>query len=69
MQARTTLLSAALGFALLVGPARAADLPKEGTVTATWSGAGTFKSIPLGEERWFGSIEEYGFTVGSGLLA
>ena len=69
MQARTTLLSAAaFGFALLVGPARAADLPKEGTFTATYSAAGTLKSIPLGEERWFGSSEEYGLTVGSGLF-
>jgi hypothetical protein len=69
MQARTTLLSAAaLGFALLVGPARAADLPKEGTFTATFSAAGTYKATPLGEERWFGSWEEYGLSVGSGLL-
>jgi hypothetical protein len=37
--------SAALGFALLVGPVWAADLPKEGTVTATWSGAGTIPAI------------------------
>src|SRR4051812_46305628 len=69
MQARTTLLSAAvLGFALLGGPARAADLPKEGTITATYSSAGTSKATPLGEERWFASYEEYGLTVGSGLL-
>ena len=69
MQARTTLLSAAvLGFALLVGPARAADLPKEGTINVTYSAAGTFKQIPLGEERWFGSFEDYGLSVGSGLL-
>jgi hypothetical protein len=68
MQARTTLLSAALGFALLVGPAQAADLPKEGTVTATYSAAGTSKDISLGEERWFNSFEEHGLTVGEGLL-
>src|SRR5690242_3317960 len=49
VQARTTLLSAAaLGFALLVGPARAADLPKEGTFTATFSAAGTYKPNPAG---------------------
>ena len=57
MQARTTLLSAALGFALLVGPARAADLPKEGTFTSTYSAAGTYKATSLGEERWFNSSE------------
>jgi hypothetical protein len=69
MQARMTLLSAAaLGFALLVGSARAADLPKEGTVAATYSSTGTFKSIPLGEERWFNSWEEYGLSVGDGLV-
>src|SRR3954451_23222214 len=55
MQARATLLSAALGFALLGGPTRAADLPKEGTITATYSAAGTYKATPLGEERWFNS--------------
>jgi hypothetical protein len=69
MQARTTLLSAAaLGFALLVGPARAADLPKEGTFTATYSSAGTSKATALGEERWFSSWDEYGLSVGSGLF-
>ena len=69
MQARTILLSAAaLGFALLIGPARAADLPKEGTFTGTYSAAGTYKTTPLGEERWFSSSEQYGLTVGSGLL-
>src|SRR5947209_3563636 len=68
MQARTTLLSAALGFALLVGPARAADLPKEGTITATYSAAGTYKSAPVGEERWINSTEEFGLIVGDGLL-
>src|SRR5690242_14819918 len=67
MQARTTLLSAAaLGFALLVGSTRAADLPKEGTFTATYSATGTHKQIPLGEERWVASYEEDGLIVGSG---
>ena len=61
MQAHTTLLSAAaLGFALLVGPARAADLPKEGTFTGTYSAVGTSKPSPLGEARWFGSWDEDG---------
>src|SRR3954447_16253197 len=69
MQARATLLSAAaLGFALLGGPTRAADLPKEGTITATYSAAGTYKATPLGEERWFNSWEEHGLTVGDGLF-
>src|SRR5689334_22436869 len=69
MQTRTILLSAAaLGFALLVGPARAADLPKEGTIASTYSSAGTSKDIQLGGERWFSSIEEHGLEVGSGLL-
>ena len=69
MQARTTLLSAAaLGFALLIGPTRAADLPKEGTFTATYSAAGTFKATMLGEDRWFVSFEEHGLSVGSGLF-
>jgi hypothetical protein len=68
MQAHTTLLSAALGFALLVGPAWAADLPKEGTDTGTYSAIGTSKATSLGEGRWFGSSEEDGLQVGGGLL-
>jgi hypothetical protein len=69
MQAHTTLLSAAaLGFALLVGPARAADLPKEGTFTGTYSAVGTSKPSPLGEARWFGSWDEDGLSVGGGLF-
>jgi hypothetical protein len=69
MQARTTLLSAtALGFALVVGSAWAADLPKEGTFTVTSSLAGTFKATTLDEGRYFDSWEEYGLAVGDGLL-
>src|SRR3954467_15260658 len=69
MQARTILLSAAaLGFALLVGPARAADLPKEGTFTVTSSLAGTYKATTLDEGQYFDSWEEYGLAVGDGLL-
>ena len=67
MQARTTLLSAAaLGFALLVGPARAADLPKEGKYKGTTSGYGTLKSIPVGKERVLTNWDENDLTLTDG---
>ena len=67
MQARTTLLSAAaLGFALLVGPARAADLPKEGKYKGTASGYGTYKSIPVGKERVLTISDENNLTLTDG---
>lgn len=69
MQAHRTLLpAAALSLALFVGYARAADLPKEGTITVSYSAVGTFKSTSLGDERWFSSTEEYGLALGDGLL-
>jgi hypothetical protein len=71
MQPRTGLLSTAafaLGAALAFGTAAiAADLPKEGTFNATQYAAGTFQPTGLGKERWFGSSEDYGVSLGSGL--
>lgn len=48
--------------------AMAADLPKEGTFKATYSGAGTYKVTALGKERWFASFDANGLSVGDGLL-
>ena len=61
----TLVLTAAMAFG---ATAIAADLPKEGTFTATYSAVGTTKSSPLGEARWFGSWDEDGLSVGSGLF-
>src|SRR5690348_15061123 len=67
MQARTTLLYvAAFGFALLVGPARAADLPKEGKYKGVVSGYGTNKSIPIGKERVLITWDENDLTLTDG---
>ena len=68
MQPRTILVFAALGVALLAGTAPAADLPKEGTFTTTYSSAGTVKITPLGKQRLFAAFDENGLTVGDGLL-
>jgi hypothetical protein len=70
MKKRTAILSAAtLGVALAGGAARSADLPKEGTFTATASAAGkNTVNAALGKERWFGAWELNGLSVGSGLL-
>lgn len=70
MQPRTSMLSAAvLSGAMLVSTAAgAADLPKDGTFTATYSAAGTYKATTVSKERWFASWDENGLTVGSGLL-
>ena len=66
MQARTTLLSAALGFALLVGPVRAADLPKEGTFSGAYTGWGTYKATEVGPDRLLVSIDDTGVTLTNG---
>lgn len=70
MQPLTGMLSAfTLSAAMFFGiAALAADLPKEGTFTATYSGYGTYKVTPVGKELWFLSFDENGLTVGSGLL-
>jgi hypothetical protein len=49
-------------------PANAADLPKEGQVDVTYSGAGSLKTMPLGKEKSFFLFEENGLSVGEGLL-
>ena len=70
MQPRTCMLSAfTLTAALSFGSAAmAADLPKEGTFTATYSGAGTYKATSLGKERALGAFDENGLSVGTGLF-
>ena len=53
MQPRTCLSAFTLSTAMTFGAAAiAADLPKEGTFSGTYAGAGTFlKTYPVGKER------------------
>ena len=52
MQPRTCIFAFTLGTAMAFGAAAmAADLPKEGTYSVTYSGLGTFKAVPVGKER------------------
>ena len=69
MQPRTCMLSAfTLSTAMFFGTAVAADLPKEGTWTATYSAFGMAKATPVGKERLLLTYDDNGLTVGEGLL-
>jgi hypothetical protein len=59
----TILVAAAFATAAI-----AADLPKEGTYSGTYSNPGTYKAYPIGKERAAGSWEADGLTVGIGFL-
>jgi len=58
-------LTAALSFGSAV---TAADVPKEGTFTATYASAGTYKATSIGKDRVLAAFDENGLTVGNGLL-
>jgi hypothetical protein len=45
----------------------AADLPKEGTFSGTYSAVGTTKAIPIGKERILLTFDENGLSEGEGL--
>jgi hypothetical protein len=70
MQLRTCLWSAVtLGTILTFGAAAmAADMSKEGTISGTYSGFGTFKGTPIGKERLLLSWDENGLQLTNGLL-
>jgi hypothetical protein len=70
MQPRTCIISAVtLGTAMFFGfAAMAAELPKEGTFSATYSGFGTFKGSQIGKSKYLGMFDENGLTVGKGLM-
>lgn len=70
MQIHARLLSAfTLTAAIALGAAAmAADLPKEGTYSGTYSAVGTAKSVPIGKERLLLTFDENGLTVGEGLF-
>jgi len=58
-------LSAAMLFATA---ATAADLPKEGTFSGTYSAFGTFKATPIGKERLLVAFDENGLQLSNGLF-
>ena len=63
------LRAAALSAAMILGSAAmAADLPKEGRYSYTYSGAGTYKATAVGKERLLFAWDENGLSVGSGLF-
>jgi hypothetical protein len=68
MQPRTSIFSAfTLSTAMLCGAgAMAADLPKEGTSTGTFSFVGTFKPTPVGKERLLTSWDGNGLSFTNG---
>jgi hypothetical protein len=54
---------------MIVGAAAmAADLPKEGTSSVTYSAVGTGKVNQIGKDRFITAFDENGLTVGTGLL-
>jgi hypothetical protein len=56
-------LSTAMGFG---AAALAADLPKEGTFSGTYSATSTYKAYLVGKERVLVTYDENGLTVGKG---
>jgi hypothetical protein len=70
MQQRTSILSAfTLSTAMFFGvTAMAADLPKEGTYSGTYSGFGTVKATPIGKERLLIVWEENGLLLTNGMF-
>jgi hypothetical protein len=70
MQSRTCMLSAftvsvAMFFAVA---AMAADLPKEGTYTGTWTGLGTYKATQVGPDRLLVFYDSTGVWLTNGFL-
>jgi hypothetical protein len=68
MQSRTRVLSVfTLGAAVSFGiAASAADLPKQGTYSFTYTSFGTFKTTQVGKHRVVGTFDENGVSLGSG---
>ena len=55
-----------LGIVLLVnfGMEAKAQIPKEGTISNTWAYSGTFKALPMGQERLQMTYEVMGVIIG-----
>jgi hypothetical protein len=62
-----TLSTLAVAATMALGAtALAADLPKEGTFSGTFSSAGTYKAYPVGKDRTLVTWDENGLSVGNG---
>jgi hypothetical protein len=63
---KKSVLVLILGIALLAafGPEAQAQIPKEGTSSATWAFCGPFKAIPMGQERIQMTYEVMGVAIG-----
>jgi hypothetical protein len=69
MRHKWILSAFTLGAALAFGVAAiAADLPKEGTYSGTFSGFGAFKATPIGKERLLVVWDETAMSLTNGLL-
>jgi hypothetical protein len=68
MRLRTCMLSAfTLSTAMSLGiAAMAADMPKEGTYSGTYSAFGTAKATPIGKERLLLVFDENGLSLSNG---
>ena len=63
------LYAAVMGAGMLLGSAAvAADPPKEGRYSYTYSGAGSYKATAVGKERLLLAWDENGLSVGNGLF-
>ena len=63
---KKAVLALTLGIALLVafGMEAKAQIPKEGAISNTWAYSGTFKSLPMGQERLQMTYEVMGVIIG-----
>jgi len=63
---KKVILILVLGLILMVafGPDAKAQIPKEGTISVTWAYSGTFKALPMGQERLQMTFEVIGVIIG-----
>jgi hypothetical protein len=63
---KKVILILVLGLILMVafGPDAKAQIPKEGTISDTWAFTGTFKALPMGQERLQMTYEVMGVIIG-----
>ena len=63
---KKVILILVLGLILMVafGPDAKAQIPKEGTISDTWAFTGTFKALPMGQERLQMTFEVIGVIIG-----
>jgi hypothetical protein len=67
VQPQTCIFAVSMISAMCFGiAATAADMPKEGTVSYTYFGFGTFKANPIGKQRLLNTFDENGLTLSDG---